>query len=188
MKNEDKQVSETIVVRPIGKIRKAPGFFDNPIVHDLIEGLLVPLIKSGIQMAVERLLFGDQGTSDSFPRSGRVSYGDHFTRRQSAGQRPAGMERHRHYQRVRSQFPQLEDLVFRNEEDATLVINALYDRIENYTFASVADLYDIVQLDVPDYTYTQFGWNQAQLSQYELRNNPGGGVRLVMPRPYPIES
>lgn len=182
------KTTESVVIRPVGKVRKAPGFFDNPIVQDLIEGLLIPLVKNGIQMVVERLLFGDQGTQDPYPRSGRVSYGDHFARRQAVGPRFGSTDRHRQYQRVRSQFPQLDDLVFRNEEDATLVINAMYDRIESYTFASVADLYDIVQLDVPDYTYTKFGWNQAQLSQYELRNHPAGGVRLVMPRPYPLES
>lgn len=179
-------LTETVTVRPIGRIKKQQGFFQNPVVQGIVDELIVPLIKSSVLKIVERLLFGEQGDSGSRTGSGTVSYRDYFQQKRRYGS-PIQEERFRHYQQVRSQFPALEDLVFRNEEEATMVINMLYDRIENYTYATVADLYEIVQLEVPDYTYVRFGWNQQQLSRYELRTMPSGGVRLVMPRPFPIQ-
>jgi hypothetical protein len=177
------------IVRPIGKIKKAPSFFQNPIVQDIIGGLLVPLIKGSILSIVERVLYGEQGGPGPSTTlgSGRVSYQKHFgqdLKFSGVAQR----ERFQQYQQVRSQFPQLEDMVFRNEYDATLVVNALYDRIEQYSYATVGDLYEIVGLQVPDYTYVQFGWNMVQLARYELRNLPSGGVQLVMPRPFPLQN
>lgn len=171
-----------VIVRPIGKVKQKQGFLENPLVQDLVEGLLIPLIKSGIQMIVERLLFGDQG-SPAQP-SGRVSYRPFYDQPRKYGTNPT-VDRFQQYQAVRSQFPQLEDLVFRTEQEAVLVVNELYSRIETFTYVTMSDLYEIVGLNVPDYTYTQFGWNQGQLSRYELRDLPNG-VRLIMPRPFPI--
>jgi len=181
---EEKQ---QVIARPIGKIKKAPSFFENPIVQDIIGGLIVPLVKGTILSVVERLLYGDQGSSNQTPGfgAGQVSYQKHFGQSlKFQGGTPAN--RFQKYQQVRSQFPQLEDLVFETEYHATLVINAMYDRIERFSYASVADLYDIVGLKVPDYTYTQFGWNMIQLGRYELRNLPQGGVQLILPRAFPF--
>jgi len=176
------------IVRPIGKIKRAPSLFENPIVQDIIGGLLVPLIKGSILSIVERILYGGEGGPGPSASlgSGRASYQKHFG--QSSPLVASSQNRFQHYQQVRSQFPQLENLVFKDEYEATLVVNALYDRIDSFTYASVGDLYDIVGMKVPDYTYTQFGWSMVQLSRYELRAMPSGGVQLIMPRPFPLSS
>ena len=183
------QPAQTPIVRPIGKIKKAPSLMQNPIVQDIVGGLLIPLIKGSILSIVERVLYGDQGGPGPGTNlsSGRVTYQKHFEQNLKF---PAVAQpnRFQQYQQVRSQFPQLEDLVFRNEYEATLVINSLYDRIEQYSYATVSDLYEIVGLKVTDYTYVQFGWNMIQLSRYELRNLPSGGVQLIMPRPFPLSN
>lgn len=177
-------------VRPIGKVKRAPSFFENPIVQDIIGGLIVPLVKGSILSIVERLLYGGQGSPGpgTSLSSGRVSYQNHFEQNLKFPNTSGQPTRFQQYQQVRSQFPQLEDLVFRNEYEATLVVNSLYDRIERYTYVTVADLYNTVGMQSPDFTFTQFGWNLGQLSRYELRPLPNGGVQLVMPRPFPLTS
>jgi hypothetical protein len=176
-------------VRPIGRVKRAPGFFENPIVQDIIGGFIIPLVKGSVLAIVERALYGEQGAPGPGPSLGvgRTSYQSHLQQKQMF---PVSVQqtRFQNYQKVRSQFPQLEDLAFRNEEEATIVVNALYDRIERTSYASVADLYEIVGLKVPDFTYVQFGWSMVQLAQYELRQLPAGGVLLVLPRPFPLQS
>jgi hypothetical protein len=183
---QEQPVQKTIV-RPIGKVKRAPSLFENPIVQDIIGGFVIPLFKGSVLSIVERLLYGDQGAPGPGTNlsSGRVTYQKHFDQSLKF---PAVAQpnRFQQYQQVRSQFPQLEDLAFRNEHEASLVVNAIYERIEQYSYATVADLYEIVGLKVPDYTYVQFGWNMIQLSRYELKTLPSGGVLLVMPRPFPL--
>jgi hypothetical protein len=184
------QPVQKTVVRPIGKVKKAPSLLQNPIVQEIIGGFLVPLVKGSILSIVERLLYGEQGSPGTGTGlgSGQVGYQKHFGQNMNLPVTMSQQNRFQKYQQIRSQFPQLEDLVFQNEQTAILVINALYDRIEQYSYASVADLYEIVGLKAPDFTYVQFGWNMVQLARYELRPLPAGGVILVMPRPFPLSN
>lgn len=170
------------VVKPVGYIKSSPGFFDNPIVRDIFETIVVPFVKSIIAAGVDRVLWGPGGSPNSasragLPSPGRISYRGRF---ENQRERPD-------YLRVVSQVPRLDDLVFEKEQDAQALVDALYDKIDRYGTVTIGDLYELIGVNPPDFTVNKFGWNNAMLSQYEIRSLPAGGVRLVLPNSRPIQ-
>lgn len=170
-------MDENQVIKPVGIIKKKPGLLDNQIVKDIVDTIILPVAKNIIAAVVERILFGESRQSSDRSTSGRISYRNQFQERSRT---------ERQYLNVSSQIPKLDDLVFSSENDALSVINLMYDRIEQYGYATVSDLYEIVGLTSNDFTDNNFGWNNQQLSRYDLRPLPMGGIHLRLPSPRPI--
>ena len=69
--------------------------------------------------------------------------------------------------------------------DADDVLDAMSDLIENYESVSVADLYDLIGIDVSGrYTYNDYGWTSLRNAEIvEVRE----GYWIKLPRPRPIK-
>lgn len=74
-------------------------------------------------------------------------------------------------------------LIFENISDVSNVINDLNEIINNYGFATEADLYDLIGLS-SDYTMSKYGWNSLLGIKLEFI---AIGIEVQFPKLKPID-
>lgn len=72
-----------------------------------------------------------------------------------------------------------DEIILENRVEAEEVLDRLFERIEEYGTATVADLYDLVGM-TGDYTDNKYGW--TGLATASVSRTKGGYV-LDLPRP-----
>lgn len=72
-----------------------------------------------------------------------------------------------------------DEIIFNNRVEAEATLDLLFERIEEYGDATVADLYDLVGI-TEDYTDKRYGW--TDLSNASVSRTKGGYI-LDLPRP-----
>lgn len=78
----------------------------------------------------------------------------------------------------------LETVIFESREEAEAVLDGLLENIRNYAYTSVADFYDLADVNNNTYKNNKFGWvclNKAKIVR--IRN----GYILDLPNPIPID-
>ena len=141
--------------------------------------VLVPAVKDTlfdmIRGGTEMILFGESkgaarprrsggGGNRSYVHYDRVSYRDEWRREAS----PRNRSRHN-----------FDEIVLESRTEAEDVRNNLVDLIEEYSIATVADLYDMVGID-RNYTDEKWGWDNLASSRVERVK---GGWLVNLPRP-----
>ena len=141
--------------------------------------VLVPAVKDTlfdmIRGGTEMILFGESkgaarprrsggGGNRSYVHYDRVSYRDERRREAS----PRNRSRHN-----------FDEIVLESRTEAEDVRNNLVDLIEEYSIATVADLYDMVGID-RNYTDEKWGWDNLASSRVERVK---GGWLVNLPRP-----
>ena len=145
--------------------------------------VIIPTIKETIvdiiKDSVEMIFLGgkSRGTkSRSGSSSGSyVSYRSYSDRDRR--------DSYREEPRSRSRFD-LDDIVFENRGEADMVLEQMQDIIDTYKTVSVGDLYDMIDKTAP-YTANDYGWTNLRNAYVERVR--GGGYRLKLPRPLPID-
>lgn len=198
-KRIDKVVEGEVIRRkkPLGR-RFKEFFFGSVDAQSIWEyvaqDILVPAAKDAIADAtsggIERMLFHDdrshrrsrgrsRGRTDyqrySRPYDDRPPFPPADRRRERSSREPVD-------RRARSNH-EFDDILLATRAEAELVIERLFDILEQYGSASVADLYELVGITAR-FTDDKWGW-------YEL---PGASVRrtregylLDIPRPVPLD-
>lgn len=154
------------------------------IMIDVIIPAIKDMLLDGIQQGSERLIMGPDargGHRQSRNRPGErdyVPYGQMSTR-----QVGSGANRRRELSPRARATHDFRDVVVETRRDAEDIIAAMMRRIDDYGSATVADLYDLVDIS-GDFTDDKWGW-------YDLRDSGvrrhGGGYVLVLPKPEVIE-
>ena len=149
----------------------------------VIYEILVPAAKSmfsdAFTQAIEMLIFGEGGSSRRSPRNRSektfVQYGDMYRRRDEPRE-PVRASR-------RDRF-ELDNIYFRNGEQATDVLASLCDLLEEYDQVSVQDYYDLAGLDGTTHIHAKWGWTNLKDAYCTYTRS---GHRIVMPRPIELD-
>ena len=141
--------------------------------------VLVPAIKKAISDIVtdgiDMILYG--GKSDKGGRTGgtKVSYRNYYDDRR-------GDTRDR-YRDSRDRFD-YDDLVFESRGEAEAVRDEMFNMLERYGVATVADMYDAAGLVAP-FTSNRYGWTSLRTS--EIVRTRGGDYVIKLPKAMPID-
>lgn len=189
---EEKRVQK-VVKKPVktktNEVRKLADIFiseDVANVKDYIfMDVLVPAIKKAIYdivtNGIDMFLYGSSGRSKSSSSGSKVSYRNYYDQKNNHGgvnYRSSGSEN----SRFNNGF-NYDELEFDDRGDAEMVIRQMYGAIEKYGYATIADLYDLVDLTAP-YTSQKYGWTKlhgAEVIRYH------GKYRLKLPKAEPMD-
>lgn len=145
----------------------------------LLEDVIIPTIRNTIWDAItnslDMILFGGTGRSRRKSLSSKVSYRDYYDEKRRGGSRSS--------ERKRSGYD-FDDIILETRGEAEEVLERMDELIETYSFASVADLYDLVGITC-DYTDNKYGW--TNIRNAEPIRVRGGGYMLKMPKALPID-
>lgn len=168
-----KQFSKTFVA---GDARSAWQY----VVFDVLIPAAKDMIVDAGREGLERLVFGDGRRKGSTPPqagpSGYVTYNRHpMGSRMTSPQRVMSrMARARH---------DFDDIVLEERGEAENVIDGLYEVVNRYGVASVADLYSMVGIQ-STHVDTKWGWTQLRGAGV---SRVRGGFLLDLPEPEPLE-
>jgi len=137
------------------KIDDVGDYITHSVIGPGIKSLLYDMVNSAISM----MFWGDPNVRRNSRRDGGGSRANDYWR--------ASNERGRSSDRGRRPAYDYDDIIFETRDDAERVLDRLFDQLERYGKARVADLYEAAGLS-PDgnYTVNYYGW-------YSLR---GAGV------------
>lgn len=139
--------------------------------------VLVPAIKKAISDIVrdglDMMLYGETKGRKSSGVSSYVSYRDYSNNDRRDDRRVS----------VRRSSFDIGDIILDSRGEAEEVLERMDEIIDNYGFASVLDLYDLLGA-TPDFTTNRYGWKSLRTAEVVRVRD---GYKLKMPRPTPID-
>lgn len=140
--------------------------------------VLIPSIKDAISAIIhngsDMLIYGvtSGGKNRSNNRGTYVSYNN-----MSKSNRPE-------VNRGRRSVHDFREIMYDSREEAVMVLDELYDIIQQYEGASVADLYSLSNI-TPNFTDHKYGW--VDISGVRVKQIRGGKFIIDLPRPVLLE-
>lgn len=185
---EKKKIEKVVTGKVVRKneIRKLTDVFISEDVHNvksyILMDVLVPAIKDAIEdivtNGIRMMLRGDTAARKSSHGAAKVSYrdyydGDRFERRRSSTS---------DHTPVRHSY---DDIVLQSRGDAERVLEQMRDIIEMYQVVSVADFFELVDLEKESkFTDNKYGWtNIRNADVVRVRH----GYVIKLPKPVPID-
>ncbi len=150
------------------------------VLQYVVSDVLIPAAKSMIQdmvtQGIEMFLFGEGGGSRRPSRDKSiVSYNKKYHGRDD-DRRPVRTSR-------RDKFD-LSDIYFRSASDATDVLEALCEQLEEYDQVSVATYFDLAGIEGATHAHYKWGWEDRELRRARcIHTRSGWAISL----PDPIE-
>lgn len=195
-KTEDKKVERVVTSevarrkKPLGKrfLETFIGGDAKSVAHYVLFDVLLPAAKDtaadAVSQGIERMLFGEVRSSSRRTGArpsgsgGYTSY-NRFGTAPVPGRRedPRGISRQA---RARHDF---DEIILATRVEAEEVIDRLFDLVNKYESATVADLYELVGLS-GNYTDDKWGWSDIRGAGVTRVRN---GYLLDLPRPEPLE-
>ena len=178
-----KRLTVLFLVRPAVR-SEAKKFADVFIQEDvsnvksyILMDVLVPAVKKAlsdiVKDGVDMILYGETNRNRKNGNTSRVNYRGYYDREERRD-RPSSRGR---------DYLDYDEIIFDARGDAEAVLDAMNDIIDQYGIVSVADLYDLANLDHPPYTMNKYGWtNIAGAKAMRVRD----GYALKLPRAVPI--
>lgn len=163
----EKVVTGTVVKRKKGLGRKFTETFTGDdaksvgeyIFFDVVVPAAKAMISDAASQGVERLLFGETVRSRSARTvGGHTSYNRMYSPNRE--DRPSGPPSRNISQRARATH-NFDEVILSSRAEAEEVIDCLTNLIEDYDVASVADLYDLVDI-TGSFTDSKWGWSSMQ--------------------------
>lgn len=144
----------------------------------IIEDVLIPTIKKAVSEVVRNgidiLLYGEAGRNNSSrTNASKVSYTNYYNSSNSSRSNYGGSSNNYSY----------DDIIFPSRGDAELVLDGLNDIIQQYGFASIADLYELANITTGKYTDNNYGW--CEILTVSPARVPEGYI-LRLPRVVPF--
>lgn len=157
--------------------------------HYVMFDVILPAMKDTIadvaSQGVERMLFGEvRSVNRRGPRpnsSNYTNYSNYSRYQTQADRRP---QRERLSQRARASHD-FDQIILKSRGEAEEVIDRLFDLVNKYDSATVADLYELVGVR-GDYTDDKWGWTDLR-GAGATRLSRGSGYLLDLPRPELLE-
>jgi hypothetical protein len=151
--------------------------------------VLIPAAKDAaydaLRLGGERAIFGDSMRRPDPRRGGSpTSYTGYY--------RPAGKPSHasppaQQQREISARGRSTHDfgeIVLESRGEAEVVLDTLYDIVNEYSQATLADLYELVNIS-SSYTDQKYGWTTLQGSN--IQHVRGGGWLINLPKPVPID-
>jgi hypothetical protein len=182
-KKVEKVVSGVVKTKKKSEFRKLSDIFISEdaanVKNYIFMDVLVPAIKKAVsdivRDGIDMILYGSTGRSQRSTNASYVSYDRFSDRRYTSNTRETASNR----TRVGYSY---EDVIIPNRAEAEEVLSRMDELIEQYGFASVADLYDLVGV-TGNYTDNKYGWNNLRNADV-VRDREGYLLRLpkALPR------
>ena len=152
------------------------------VAQDVLLPAAKDMISDAVTQTVERILFGDSSPARrSTSRSSNASYTPYH--RASANYKKSNGTNDRRGDRRKRASHDFDDIEFDSRAEAEVVLDRLYDLVNDYDYATVSDLYDLVGIDAK-FTDENYGW-------YDLRGSTIRRIRsgyiLDLPKPEVLE-
>lgn len=182
---EERKKAEKVVSGPV-KLKKKSGITkltDNIIAEDaknvktyILTDVLLPGIKKAIfdivTGGIEMLIYGTTGKHKGGSLGSKVSYRNYYERRDDRSDDS----------RSRTRFD-YDEIVFPSRGEAEAVRDQLVDIIAKYGFATVSELYDMIDETAP-YTSNRYGWTNLRNAEVQRVRD---GYIIKLPKPSPID-
>lgn len=145
----------------------------------ILMDVLVPAVKKAISdivtNGIDMILYGENGRSKKSTSASKVSYRSYYDRENDT-------RRDYRASAARNVF-EYDDILFETRGDAESVLDAMNDIISQYGRVSVADLYDLANVQTSNYTANKYGWTDI----FGCRpSRVRDGYILKLPRPIPL--
>lgn len=183
---EEKKVEKVVVgtakTKKKSGIHKLTDIFVSEDIHNvknyIFMDVLVPAVKDAVSSVVKNgidmLVYGEPGGMKKRVGASKVSYRDYYDRGRS--ERPSRIDHTNGFD--------YDDIEFDNRGDAEAVLSAMEDIIEQYTFVSVHDFYELANVTTNNYMTHKYGW--TNIHSAEVRRVRSGWM-IKLPRPLPID-
>lgn len=184
-KKVEKVISGTATTRKKSLGRKIAETFSGDdaqtVGHYILFDLAIPAMKNFISdmvsQGIDRLLFGSsRGSSRGSSVSSKYSsYNKMYNSRDRDRDERRGLS-----SRARATHD-FDDIILETRDEAEEVIEALQALIDEYDVATVADMYDAVDI-TGSFVDSQWGW--TDLRDVDIRRSGRAGYRIEFPRPH----
>jgi hypothetical protein len=149
------------------------------VTFDVLLPALRDMVADTVTMGIERMVYGEASRPRSRGiRSNPSLVGHTPYNRMSAGLRPDPREQLSRRARATHDFG---EIVLPTRIEATEVIDGLFNLIQKYEQATVANLYDLLGM-TPAYTDGKWGWTEETFLGADIRHVRGGYL-LKLPQP-----
>jgi len=161
------------VKRFFGKIF---GDYD-PSSKSIFTNVVVPQLKKMLDDSFHTFLFPNGGNNDRRPdRMSRISYRNYYDNRddfprETTKPLPAGVMDY-------------DDVIFETRGKAERVLEGMHEHIERYRVVSVADFYDMSEIDDMSYTTNRYGWTDLRTARVVPY---GREYKIRLPKAMPID-
>lgn len=153
--------------------------------HYVVFGVLIPAAKDALAEAgaqgIERLIFGDSRARQKASRVngplGHINYNQRSNKPQPRSDSPRFMSR-----QARSQH-QFEEIILTDRREAEEALERLFDCVDQFGSASVADLYELVGVKSA-HTDNKWGWTDLRGADIVRVRN---GYLLDLPETEPLD-
>ena len=172
-RSEAKKLADIFITEDISKVK---DYVVNDLLIPTIKQTAYDIFTNGLSM----LLFGETGhfKKNSSMSVSKVSYRDYNNYSNTTNHRVTTNN-------GKSPFYH-GDIILSNKGEVEAVLMGLEDVIDRYGVASVADLYDLLDISSESrYTDNNFGW--TNISAAEATRLPNGNYRLKLPKAMPID-
>lgn len=153
--------------------------------HQVLNSVLLPAAKNTlsemITTGLEMILFGESGGRRGRDRdrgTSRVSYGSYYNSRNR--DRDDRDEKRPSY---RDKF-NLDEIYFKNGDDAADVLDQMIDYLDEYETISVADFFDLAGIDGATWAHDKFGWDDLTRAKCTHTRH---GYAILFPKPKELE-
>jgi len=153
------------------------------VLQYVLRDVLLPAAKNMLQEAVssgfEMLLFGEaRPRGKSKDRDSIVSYGS-FYRGRDRDESPYKPSRSRRAGRF-----DLDDILFKDHGEAEDVLTNLCDQLEKYHQVTVADFYELADIEGGTWADDKWGWTDLRRAYC---THARGGWAIVLPKPVELD-
>jgi hypothetical protein len=160
------------------------------VVFEVLVPAAKDMVSDAFSQGIDRMLFGDSRSTTRRRSSGTGTNGYVSYNRMSGGiSKPrSGFDeftRKEPSRRARSNHD-FDEIILATRHEAEEVIKRLYDIVDQYETATVADLYELVGM-TPSFTDAKWGWGPGGLQGAQPVRTRGGGYLLDLPKPEAVE-
>lgn len=163
-KNEVRKFRDIFISEDISNVK---SYVLMDVLVPAIKNAIVDIVTDGVNM-----IFGTGSGRKKTSGSNYVSYRDY------------SRETKRDDNRVSSGRFAYDDILFPSRGEADAVLEQMDAIIEEYGYVTVADMYDMADLNAP-YTGNRYGWTSVRRA--EIVRVRGGDYVIKLPRAMPID-
>ena len=163
-KNEVRKFRDVFISEDISNVK---SYVLMDVLVPAIKNAIVDIVTDGVNM-----IFGTGSGHKKTSGSNYVSYRDY------------SRESKRDDNRVASGRFAYDDILFPSRGEADAVLEQMDAIIEEYGYVTVADMYDMADLNAP-YTGNRYGWTSVRRA--EIVRVRGGDYIIKLPRAIPID-
>lgn len=151
------------------------GDYDPSSGESIFSSVVVPQIKKMLDDSFHMFLFPNGGNNRK-DRASKISYRSYYDSRddyprESTRQMPAGVMDY-------------DDVIFETRGKAERVLEGMFELIDTYHVVSVADFYDLAEIDDCTHTTNKYGWTDIRSARVV---HYGREYKIRLPKAMPID-